>query len=267
LTSERSILQRLADGEPVLTVGVRAARTPDIARLAYAAGYRVLWVDLEHSSMPVDVAAQIAATAHDLGMEAWVRVAERDYGIVGRLLDGGATGIIMPRVESADAAQQLVTMARFPPRGQRSQIGTLPHFGSARPSPAPFMERIDRATSVHVLIESAAGVANVEAIAAVEGVDVLHVGLNDLSVDLGCVGNLRHPDVSAACARVTSAAARHGKLAAVGGVADPEHYRELTALGAVPLIFAAVDSEIIAAGLRQRAVDWLAHVAPPVEAR
>ena len=61
----------------------------------------------------------------------------------------------------------------------------LPHFGSARPQPAAWMERIERATSVHVLIESAAGVANVDAIAAVDGVDVLHVGLNDLSVDLG----------------------------------------------------------------------------------
>jgi 2-keto-3-deoxy-L-rhamnonate aldolase RhmA len=255
-----SFLERLAAGEPALTVGVRAARTSDIARYAHAAGYAALWVDLEHSSMPIDVAAAICATAHDLGMEAWVRVCERDYGVINRLLDGGATGIIMPRVESAGEAQQLVTATRFPPRGQRSQIGMLPHFGTARPSPADFMQRIDRATSAHVLIESAAGIANVDAIAAVEGIDVLHVGLNDLSVDLGHVGDLRHANVRDACAKVTAAAKRHGKIAAVGGVADPDHYRELLALGAVPLIFAAIDSDVLAAGLRQRATDWLAQL-------
>src|ERR1700684_2947236 len=120
---ERRLLERLAAGEPALTVGIRAARTADVARIARAAGYIALWIHLEHSSMPIDVAAAIASTAHDLGMEAWVRVCERDYGVIGRLLDGGATGIIMPRVESAAEALQLVTAVRFPPRGQRSQIG------------------------------------------------------------------------------------------------------------------------------------------------
>jgi 4-hydroxy-2-oxoheptanedioate aldolase len=261
-SDDRRILERLAAGDATLTIGVRFARTTDIARYAHAAGYAVLWVDLEHSSMPIDVAAQIAATAHDLGMEAWVRVCERDYGVIGRLLDGGATGIIMPRVESASEATALVTAVRFPPRGQRSQIGMLPHFGTARPSPADFMARIERATSAHVLIESAAGVANVDAIAAVNGIDVLHVGLNDLSVDLGHTGDLRHASVAEACAKVIAAAKRHGKLAAVGGVADPDHYRDILALGAVPLIFAAIDSDVLASGLRQRAGEWLAHAAP-----
>ncbi len=258
-TDDRRLLDRLAAGEPALTVGIRAARTADVARIAHAAGYAALWVDLEHSSMPIDVASAIASTAHDLGMEAWVRVCERDYGVIGRLLDGGVTGIVMPRVESAEEARKLVTAVRFPPLGQRSQIGMLPHFGSARPSPADFMQRIERATSAHCLIESAAGVANADAIAAVDGVDVLHLGLNDLSVDLGHIGELRHPAVADACATVIAAAKRHGKLAAVGGVADPDHYRDILALGAIPLIFAAIDSDVLAAGLRSRASEWLAH--------
>jgi 2-keto-3-deoxy-L-rhamnonate aldolase RhmA len=261
-SDERRLLERLAAGEPALTVGIRAARTADVARIAHAAGYAALWIDLEHSTMPIDVAAAIASTAHDLGMEAWVRVCERDYGVIGRLLDGGATGIIMPRVESADEARKLVTAVRFPPRGQRSQIGMLAHFGSARPSPADFMQRIENATSAHCLIESAAGIANADAIAAVDGIDVLHVGLNDLSVDLGHVGDLRHPDVADACAAVIAAAKRRGKLAAVGGVADPTHYHDLLALGAIPLIFAA-----IAAGLQSRATEWLAHASTKAAGR
>jgi 2-keto-3-deoxy-L-rhamnonate aldolase RhmA len=254
-----TVLERLRAGQPVLSLGVRGARTADIARLAKSAGYGVVWVDLEHSSMSIDCAAQILASAADLGLEAWVRVPERDYGVVGRLLDGGATGIIVPRVESAEEAERAVAASRFPPRGQRSQIARLPQLGFQRLPAAELMERADQLTSVHILLETATGIANVEAIAELDGVDVLHVGLNDLSVDLGHTGNARHPDVLAACRQVAAAAARYGKLAAVGGVADPDHYRDLLGMGVAPLIFAAIDSEVLAAGLAQRAEQWCAQ--------
>lgn len=253
------MLERLKAGQPVLTLGVRAARTADIARLARSAGYGVIWVDLEHSSMSIDCAAQILASAFDLGLEAWVRVPERDYGVIGRLLDGGATGIIMPRVESAEEATRVVAAARFPPRGQRSQIARLPQLSFERLPTAELTERADRLTSVHILLETATGIANAEAIAALDGVDVLHVGLNDLSVDLGHTGSVRHPEVLAACKQVAIAADRHGKVAAVGGVADPEHYRDLLGVGVAPLIFAGIDSDILAAGIAERAQHWRAR--------
>ena len=139
------VLARLAAGEPLLSLGVRNARTGDIARMASASGYDVVWIDLEHSSMSVDVAAQIAATAHDLGVAAWVRVPEREYGVIGRLLDGGATGIIVPKVETADEARLIADACRFPPRGQRSQIGLLPQHGFARMPAAELTRRADEA--------------------------------------------------------------------------------------------------------------------------
>src|SRR5882757_9196707 len=210
-TTGTGILGRLAAGKPALAVGIRHARTADVARMARGAGYDVIWVDLEHSSMSVDCAAQIAASATDLGLEAWVRVPERDYGVIGRLLDGGASGIIAPRVESAQEAQRVVEASRFPPRGQRSQIALLPQHGFRRFPAAELTRRADRATSVHILLETAAGIADAGAIAALDGVDILHVGLNDLSADLGHIGDVRHPDLLDACARVAGAAARHGK--------------------------------------------------------
>ena len=253
-----TVLERLRAGKLVLSLGIRSARTADIARMARSAGYGVVWIDLEHSSMSIDCAAQILASAVDIGLEAWIRVPERDYGVIGRLLDGGATGIIMPRVESAEEAARVVTASRFPPRGQRSQIARLPQFGFQRLAAAELMERAERLTSVHILLETATGIDNAEAIAALDGVDILHVGLNDLSVDLGHAGDTRHADVLAACKKVVTAAARHGKLAAVGGVADANHYQDLLGMGVAPLIFAAIDSEILATALIQRAGQWRA---------
>src|ERR1700735_5453617 len=97
---EHSVLQRLAQGEPLLSLGIRNARTAEIVRMAKTAGFGLVWIDLEHSSISIDCAAQIIASAADLGLEAWVRVPERDHGVIGRLLDGGATGIVVAGVES-----------------------------------------------------------------------------------------------------------------------------------------------------------------------
>src|ERR1700676_5275752 len=114
--SESKVLESLARGEPLLSLGIRNARTPEIVRIAKTAGFGIVWIDLEHSSISIDCAVQISATAADLGLEAWVRVPEREYGVIGRLLDGGVTGIVAPRVETAKDAQLVVDAARFPPR-------------------------------------------------------------------------------------------------------------------------------------------------------
>jgi 2-keto-3-deoxy-L-rhamnonate aldolase RhmA len=253
---ENAALQRLAQGEPLLSLGIRNARTAEIVRIAKTAGFGMVWIDLEHSSISIDCAVQIMASAADLGMEAWVRVPERDYGVIGRLLDGGATGIVAPRVETPEEAQKVVSAVRFPPRGQRSQTALLPQAKYRRMSAAELMRCADLATTVHILIESAQGVRNADAIAAIDGVDILHVGMNDLSVDLGHVDQLRHAEVLDACKRVIAAAHSRGKLAVVGGTSDPALFMELLSAGAVPLVFAAIDTDVLAAGLTQRASDW-----------
>jgi 2-keto-3-deoxy-L-rhamnonate aldolase RhmA len=254
--NESKVLEKLARGEILLSLGIRNARTAEIVRIASTAGFGIVWIDLEHSSISIDCAVQISATAADLGLEAWVRVPEREYGVIGRLLDGGVTGIVAPRVETAEEAQQIVNAARFPPRGYRSQIALLPQTGYRKLPAAEMMVAADRATTIHILLESAKGIENAGAIAAIDGVDILHVGMNDLSVDLGHVGNLRHPDMLVACKRVIAAAHGHGKLAVAGGSSDPELCLELLKAGAAPIIIAAIDTDVLSAGLNQRAQDW-----------
>jgi len=253
---ENAVLRRLAQGEPLLSLGIRNARTAEIVRMAKTAGFGLVWIDLEHSSISIDCAVQIIASAADQGMEAWARVPERDYAVIGRLLDGGATGIVAPRVETAEEARKVVNAARFPPRGQRSQIALLPQAKYRRMTAAELMRCADLATTVHILIESAEGVRNAGAIAAIDGVDVLHVGMNDLSVDLGHVDDLRHADILDACKLVIASAHACGKLAVVGGSSYPALFLELLNAGAVPVVFAAIDTDVLAAGLSQRATHW-----------
>ena len=181
------VLHRLGQGLPVAMLGVRMARSPEIARLAKASGNHALWIDLEHSTMSLDTAAQICATANDIGVVPLVRIPEHARALIGPLLDGGAMGIIAPRVETVQQARELVSDCRFPPHGHRSSIGMLACFGYRRMPPPTLLQAANRATLVEVLVESAAGIANIEAIACVEGVDLISVGVNDLSAELGVI--------------------------------------------------------------------------------
>lgn len=255
-----SSLARLAAGEPVLALGVRHSRNGDVVRMASAAGYGVVWIDLEHSGIAIDAAAQLAATATDCGLDGWVRVPERDLGVIGRLLDGGATGIIAPKVERAAEAAGFAAACRFPPNGTRSQIAILPQQGFARLPAADLNRRCDEAIALQILIESRAGIEAAHDIAAVAGVDIVGVGVNDLTADYGCPGEYRHPDIRAACERVAAAARAHGKVAIVGGVPDPAYFLELVGIGFAPLIFAGIDTDILASGVFARADDWRARL-------
>lgn len=258
--SATRVIDGLRGRQPVVALGIRNARTAEIARMARSAGFGMVWLDLEHSAMGLDCVAQIASAALDLGMEAWVRTAERDLGVIGRILDCGATGIIAPRIETVEQARQVVEAARFPPRGMRSQIALLPQLGYRRTPASVRMQAAEHATSVHILLETATGIARANEIAALDGVDALHVGANDLAVDLGHPDEVCHPEVLAACRQVIEAARRRDKLAVIGGLPDPELLQELVGGGAAPLILAAIDTDLLAAGLAQRFSEWRARL-------
>ena len=252
-----AFLGRLRGGEPTLMLAIRSSRTADVVRIAKSTGHHAIMVDLEHSTMPLDVAASLCATAGDLGLFPFVRVQEREYGALGRLLDGGAQGIVAPRVEGAAEAAAVARACRFTPRGQRSQLATVPQLGM-RPTPAATLNpALDDATLVQILIETPAGVANADAIAAVDGVDMLAFGANDFTAELGVPGQYADPRVTGAIAALAEAGQRHGKLVMVGGIPDPAMLDDLAPLGVCPLRLTGTDTDMLYAGAAARAERFL----------
>jgi 2-keto-3-deoxy-L-rhamnonate aldolase RhmA len=212
------LLERLRRGELALTLMVRHARTVEIALAAKACGFDGVFFDLQHGVVPEHEISQMAVAALGAGVAPIVRVPENDSAAALRMLDNGALGIVMPDVTTAEDARRAVAACRFPPVGRRGAFGNWAHFGY-RPVPADEARRaLDEATLLVAMIESRAALENVEAIAAVPGVDVLHVGTNDLSTDLGHPGELVHPEVLDAIERVARACRAHGKHAGVGGL-------------------------------------------------
>jgi len=250
--TEQPFLSRLRAGELTLMMGIRSARTPDAVRIARATGHHAIMIDLEHSAMSVDVAAQLAATAHDIGLVPLVRIPEREYGMIGRLLDGGAQGIIAPRVETAEQALAITQACRFAPRGQRSQLAMVPQLGMC-PTPAVELNpKLDGDTVVVILLETPAGLANADQIAALDGVDMLAIGANDLTAEFGAPGRLDDPRVGEAVSASAGTCRRHGKLLMVGGIADLSVLGTLSRLGACPLYLTGTDSDLLYAGALAR---------------
>ncbi len=256
-------LQRLARGQPVALLGVRCSRTADIVRIARSTGHHAIWIDLEHSTMSIDTAATLCGAALDLGLVPFVRRPERDYGVLGRLLDGGAMGIIAPRIESAAEAAEVVAACKFPPIGHRSAIATLPHVDFKRMPAALFNETMNRETIVNVLIESPLGIENVAAIAAVPGVDIVGIGTNDLTAEMGIAGEYRHPRVRQAHESALAACRALGKPLSIGGIGDLAYFAELLELGAAPMLFTGIDTDLLLGAAADRLQQAMLSVKAP----
>jgi 2-keto-3-deoxy-L-rhamnonate aldolase RhmA len=207
------------------------------------------------------VAGAICATALDIGLVPFVRLPEREYGAIGRLLDAGACGVIAPRIETSEQAADLVAACRFPPEGHRSAIGSLALAGFERVPAAQLYRAANRATLVKPLVESPRGIDNIEAIARVEGIDLLAIGSNDLSAELGVPGDSAHPRVREAHDFALAACARAGKPLVIGGVSDLAYAAELVRRGAAPFLMAGIDTELMQGALHQRVAQALQSIA------
>jgi 2-dehydro-3-deoxyglucarate aldolase/4-hydroxy-2-oxoheptanedioate aldolase len=144
-----------------------------------------------------------------------VRIPTTQYHFVSRVLDMGAMGIMAPMVESADEARLLVQSAKYPPIGRRGAAFSIAH-DDYRNDPIPEVVRSANSETLLITqIETGKGLENVDAIAAVPEIDVLWIGLYDLSNSLGLPGQMQHPTIQSATQTVLSTCRNHGKAAAV----------------------------------------------------
>lgn len=177
--------------------------------LIAAAGYNFVVIDLEHTLIGPEQLAGMLLAARAAGIAALVRVAAPHQVV--QVLDAGAAGIVFPRIGSAQAAREAVWSCHFAPHGERGLNATW-HSGYGRDDLVSAMATAREHTLVVVMIEDLEGIEQVDAIAAVAGVDVLLEGAADLSQSLGLPWQARHPDVRAAVSRIRAAALRHGKI-------------------------------------------------------
>jgi 2-keto-3-deoxy-L-rhamnonate aldolase RhmA len=258
-----ALRRRVADGGIAAGLVVAHSRTSAIARMAASSGFHWLFLDLEHGSMSLDTASQISVAALDAGVAPVVRVPANDPAWIGRVLDGGAIGVVVPHVETAEDAARAVDAARYPPLGSRSLSGLLPQLSYRALPAAEVMREGDALSFVMALVETEGAIARADAIAAVPGLDALQVGTSDLSVSLGVPGQVAHPKVQDAVAKTISACNRHGKIAVVGGAYQEEALRIYAGMG-VRMMLAGNDLALLMGAMRERA-RYVAALAGPTK--
>ena len=230
-TSINPARARLEAGEVSLGCGLRQARTVDIAKAMKTCDFDWLFIDLEHGAMSLDTAVQISVAALDAGIAPLARVPRAQYSMATRLLDGGAMGIVMPHVDTADEAREVVDHLKYPPVGHRSVYGMLPHFDFQRRKPGEATEMLNQANLLTVMLESPTAIENAEEIAAVPGVDVLLIGTGDLTTEMGIPGQALDDRVVAAYETTIAACAKHGKWVGMGGATAEEPLRKYIGMG------------------------------------
>lgn len=203
--------QRLT--EPGTTYGIFVSLAdPVCAEISANAGFDWIIIDTEHAPNDLrDVLVQLQAVA-SADCDALVRPMTGDQAIIKRLLDVGAQTILAPMVDNADQASHLVASVRYPPVGKRGVAGgRAAGWGRV----GGYFGKADDQMCLIAQIESIEGLANIEAICAVDGVDALFVGPSDLAAALGHLGNPGHPDVVAAVTQALQRIVASGKPAGV----------------------------------------------------
>ncbi len=216
---------RLATQPSALGVWL-ATGSPVAAELAALAGFDWALIDLEHGQNTEADLLRLIGVLTPTGCAAIVRLGAADSELAKKALDAGAAGLMAPMISDPAAAAAFARSLRYPPQGTRGLASSCRAAGYGATFAEYFAAANAKVTGL-VQIETAAALVQVDAIAAVEGVDVLFIGHSDLSLALGCHGDLAGPVMQDAEARVLAACTRHGKRAGMllKAGADPAPYR------------------------------------------
>lgn len=203
--------EKMHGGAHVYGTMLRVSRNPAVCCLAKNAGLDFVMFDCEHSNYSYESLHDMFIMGNALGLGGLLRVPRLAKDHVSRALDCGATGVMVPMTETVEQAEEIVKWAKYPPVGGRGYGGGGANTGYAGGGKhGEVMAAANRKIIAIAQIETKQAVDNAEAIAAVEGIDVLLIGPNDLSISLGIPGDLLNPVELEAIAHVAAACKKHG---------------------------------------------------------
>lgn len=239
-----SLKKRLADGELVLSTMISEIRNPALGRMLATAGLDSMIIDMEHGTFGWPEMAATISVARASGMAPIVRVPETRRETILKPLDAGASGILVPMVNSAEDAREAVRLAKYPPAGVRGVALRRGHSDYRAVSADGYLGQANEEVAVLVQIETLEAVERVEEISGVEGIDVVFVGPFDLSVDMGIPSKINDPEIREVFSRVMAAAKGNGIAMGIQ-LFDSAQARELIEEGVRYLSFGSDINSIV----------------------
>jgi 4-hydroxy-2-oxoheptanedioate aldolase len=213
-----SLKSRLLNGQPVYGV-VHALANPSVAEMIGLAGFDFVLIDGEHGTGDHQLHLHCLQAIAGTPATAMMRIESNDRTVIKRALDLGIEGIMVPNISSAAEARDVVAACRYAPAGNRGFAASGVRASDYGFQADTYLKEYASRLLIAVMIENRTGVDNAADIAAVDGVDILQIGANDLSYDLGIPEQLDHPLLYSAVRKIEAAARANGKI--LGGAPLP----------------------------------------------
>jgi 2-keto-3-deoxy-L-rhamnonate aldolase RhmA len=215
-----STRKRLKNGETCIGTMIREIRSPQVMQLLAASGWDFAIADTEHGPLDMQTLADFASVAHREEITLIARVPDNLYHLMARPLDVGVEGLLCPRVDTREEAEQIVMSVKYAPLGDRGVSVSGIATGYRATGTKAYLDHANANTLIAIQIESALSLESVDEILSVAGIDAVFIGPEDLSQSMGIPGELSHARMLAAYQHVIDAANRHG-------VAPGMHFRDL----------------------------------------
>ncbi len=220
---------KLANQEPILSAKACYA-DPEIVEMIGRSGFDCVWICLEHRRIDPAVLQSLILSARVSGCDSLIRVKPENHTDLSYLLEAGARGVMLPQVRKVEEVERVVEMMKFPPLGRRGLDPIHVDADLGKASLEEYMRHENENTFLVAQIETPEAVPHIETIAAIEGVDLLFVGLGDLSANMGLLGQMDHPTLEEVIKRTGEACLQHGKAGAII-CSDPSERDRLWNLG------------------------------------
>jgi 2-keto-3-deoxy-L-rhamnonate aldolase RhmA len=204
-----SVKQALKRGEPVIGTMLSEVTSPGFIWMLANAGFDYVFIDMEHGAYSLPIVADMIKVARLANIVPLVRVPDLAYHCIAPALDHGAMGLMLPRVETREQAEQFVSFMKYPPVGVRGGTSARAHTDYGGAGPQELVSHMNEHTLVILQIERKRAIENIDDLLSTPGVDVALIGPFDLTISLG-EQNLNAPAVDEAIGRVVESGRRNG---------------------------------------------------------
>ncbi|MGQ4808194.1 4-hydroxy-2-oxo-heptane-1,7-dioate aldolase [Candidatus Entotheonellaceae bacterium PAL068K] len=226
---ENPLNQLLNAGQVALGVGVRYYRSWEIAAMMASAGFDFLFIDSEHSAYGLETVSDLCRAATTARITPLVGVPEIQYAWLSRPLDVGAMGLVIPHVDTRAQVENIVAYTKYAPLGKRGMVSQIPHTDFTNVGIETYTQWANSQLMNVIMIESAEGVANLDSMLQIKGLDVTLVGSSGLSQELGIPGDYEHVKMVECYQHVLDTCRRWRVTPGLAGVADlnlVRHWRD-----------------------------------------
>lgn len=204
------VKQRLKEGGVVFGTMLRILKSPDAISLCASEDWDYVILDTEHNDYDHETLSNFSLIAKYEKLALLVRVPDKLYHQMARVLDLGVEGLVLPQVKKAEEAEHIIRSTKYGPIGQRgvskpTNVTLFRNYGNL-----DYYEWANRENLTVIQIESMEGVRNIDDIVSVDGIDAIMIGPADLTMDMGIPGQFNHPKVSEAYHIIMESCNNHG---------------------------------------------------------